>query len=169
MVKDFFFKGSAHVFLGVSMIHHKLPPSIGGKELAWWSSDIMAEECVAISPAVLQAARGQGTSSSLLLNFRSPNTLFPDLPLMRSWIASLVFCGNSSGKLGFLCMALARLWQLLLKIGLLLGKISCAEQLGAGLVSIAASDWWTWESCRELPMCQPFGGWWGTQWCPRHF
>lgn len=67
----------------------------------------MAEECAAISPAVLQAACGQGTSSSLLLNFRSPNTLFPDLPLMRSWIASLVFCGNSSGKLGFLCMALA--------------------------------------------------------------
>lgn len=138
----------------------------------------MAEECTAISPAVLQAAHGQGTSSSLLLNFRSPNTLFPDLPLMRSWIASLVFCGNSSGKLGFLCMALARLWQLLFKIGLLLGKISCAEQPGARLVSIGASDWWRWESCRELhsyERASPFGGLWGgggcrlAWWCPRHF
>lgn len=157
MVKDFFlsfFKGSAHVFLGVSEIYHEFPPSIRGKELASRSSDIMAEECAAISPAVLQAAYGQGTSSSLLLNFRSPNTLFPDLPLMRSWIASLVFCGNSSGKLGFLCMALARLWQLLLKIGLLLGKISCSGQPGAGLISIGASDWWRWESCRELYSCE---------------
>lgn len=110
----------------------------------------MAEECAAISPAILQAAYGQGTSSSLLLNFRSPNTLFPDLPLMRSWIASLVFCGNSSGKLSFLCMALARLWQLLLKIGLLLGKISCLKQPEAGLISIGASDWWRWESCRNF-------------------
>jgi len=64
-----------------------------------------------------------------------------------------VFCGNSSGKLGFLCTALARLWQLLLKIGLLLGNISCAEQPGAGLVSIGATDWWRWESCRELHSC----------------
>lgn len=121
----------------------------------------MAEECAAISPAILQAAYGQGTSSSLLLNFRSPNTLFPDLPLMRSWIASLVFCGNSSGKLSFLCMALARLWQLLLKIGLLLGKISCLKQPEAGLISIGASDWWRWESCRELYSCKrasPTGG-----------
>lgn len=116
----------------------------------------MAEECTAISPAVLQAAYGQRTSSSLLLNFRSPNTLFTDLPLMRSWIASLVFCGNSSGKLGFLCMALARLWQLLLKIGLLLGKISCVEQPGAGLVSIGASDWWRWENC-SCKRASPFG------------
>lgn len=164
MVKDILkkiFKGSAHVFLGFSEIYCKFPPSIRGKELASWSSDIMAEECAAISPAILQAAYGQGTSSSLLLNFRSPNTLFPDLPLMRSWIASLVFCGNSSGKLVFLCMALAWLWQLLLKIGLLLGKISCLKQPGAGLISIGASDWWRWESCWELYSCKrasPTGG-----------
>lgn len=61
-------------------------------------------------------------------------------------------------------MALARLWQLLFKIGLLLGKISCAEQPGARLVSIGASDWWRWESCRELhsyERASPFGGLWG--------
>lgn len=69
---------------------------------------------------------------------------------MRSWIASLVFCGNSSGKLGFLCLALAQLWQLLLRTGLLLGKVSCAQQPGAGLVSAGARDCWRWESCREF-------------------
>lgn len=58
-------------------------------------------------------------------------------------------------------MALAWLWQLLLKIGLLLGKISCLKQPGAGLISIGASDWWRWESCWELYSCKrasPTGG-----------
>lgn len=44
-----------------------------------------------------------------------------------------MFCGNSSGKLGFLCV----FWQPLLGAGLPLGKVSWAEP-GAGLLSMGA-------------------------------